>query len=160
MKKIIFLFLVVAIVFSACEKDDICVQNPITPKLILRFYDKDAVTELKNATRFSAIATSKTDSLFATITADSIAIPLNPNTTQTTYTFKRNVVTGNIADNEIVTFTISYTATPDYVSRSCGYRIEFTDLNFTFNSGWIQSISKNTLENINNQRQAHVQVFH
>ena len=153
--------LIFAFIFSACEKDDICVQNPITPKLILRFYNKDAVTDVKNVARFSAIAASKTDSLFTNITADSIAIPLNPNTSQTVYTFKRNLVSGNLADNELVTFTIDYTATPDYVSRSCGFRIEFTNLNFTVDAnGWIQSLSTENIENINSQKQAHVQVFH
>ena len=41
MKKYIFLLFICFVGISSCEKDDFCVQDPVTPNLVLRFYDKD-----------------------------------------------------------------------------------------------------------------------
>ncbi|MGB0881236.1 MAG: hypothetical protein ACPGTO_11825 [Polaribacter sp.] len=53
MKKYIFLLILVFIGISACEKDDFCVQNPVTPNLVLRFYDKNDTSQLKAVQRLS-----------------------------------------------------------------------------------------------------------
>lgn len=160
MKKIITFLLFLIIGFSACEKDDFCTQNPVTPKLILRFYDANSILDSKNVDRFSAIATSKTDSLFTNLSVDSISIPLNPLGNQTIYTFKKNNASGNLADNELATLTINYNLKEEYISRSCGFRIVYSDLVLSVDNGWISSVTPQTLENINSQRTAHVQVFH
>jgi len=160
LKNKIILLLLGVFIFSACEKDDFCTKNPITPKLILRFYDANSILETKNVTRFSAIANSKTDSLYISVTTDSIVIPLNPFANQTIYTFKRNTMSGNMANNEIATLTINYNLKEDFISRSCGFRIEYSDLILSVDNGWISSIAPETLENINSQSTAHVQVFH
>jgi len=61
-KNILFLVLFTCI-FSACEKDDFCIENPVTSKLIIDFYDDTNRETLKNVQRFSIIAEGKTDSL-------------------------------------------------------------------------------------------------
>ena len=63
--------------FNACEKDDFCTTTPVTPNLVIRFYDKDDITSVKSVSRLSVIAQSKTDSLISTRSLDSIVIPLN-----------------------------------------------------------------------------------
>ena len=77
MQKRFFLIILLAVLQVSCEKDDICIQNPVTPKLILRFYDQSNPTSLKAVQRFSMIGQGLTDSLFTNQTIDSIAIPLN-----------------------------------------------------------------------------------
>ena len=74
-KKITY-FISVLCMISSCEKDDICTQNPLTPSLILRFYDAEDISALKTATSLYVWADGK-DSIYQNVTTDSIAIPLN-----------------------------------------------------------------------------------
>ena len=159
MKKYTSLLIFIFIGFSSCEKDDFCVQNPVTPSLILTFYDKDDVFELKKVQRFSMIAQGKTDSLFTSITTDSIAIPLNSLASETVYTLKMNADDNLASNNKTATLTIKYNTEDDYVSRSCGYRVVFNDINITHTS-WIDNLSTSTISNINDQTKAHVQVYY
>ena len=53
MKKIVFitLSLLIAVSFWNCEKDDICAEGtPVTPRLIIEFYDAANPSVLKNVT--------------------------------------------------------------------------------------------------------------
>lgn len=159
MKKYILLLFICFVGLSSCEKDDFCVQNPVTPSLILSFYDKDDTSLKKKALRFSMIAQGKTDSLFTSITTDSIAIPLNSLANETIYTLKMNDVDNIAVNNKIATLTIKHNSEDDYVSRSCGYRIVFKDINLTHTS-WIDNLSTSTITNINDQTKAHVQVYY
>ena len=159
MKKYIFIIFICLIGISSCEKDDFCVQDSITPNLVLRFYDKDDVFQLKQVERFSIIAQGKTDSLFTNRTTDSIAIPLNSLSEETVYTLKMNNIDGSKATNQTATLTIKYDSEDDYISRSCGFRVVFKDVNLE-HTGWINNLSTSTISNINNQTNAHVQVYY
>ena len=159
MKKYIFLLFICFIGITSCEKDDFCVQNPVTPNLVLRFYDKDDISELKSVQRLSLIAQGETDSLFTNQSIDSIAIPLNSIISETIYTLKMNSVDGNRVNNQIATLTVKYNPEDDYVSRSCGFRVIFNDVNLE-HTGWINSLSTSTITSIDNQTKAHVQVYY
>ncbi|WP_275316612.1 DUF6452 family protein [Tenacibaculum bernardetii] len=159
MKKYLFIIFICLIGISSCEKDDFCVQDSITPNLVLRFYDKDDVFQLKQVERFSIIAQGKTDSLFTNRTTDSIAIPLNSLSEETVYTLKMNNIDGSKATNQTATLTIKYDSEDDYISRSCGFRVIFKDVNLE-HTGWINNLSTSTISNINNQTNAHVQVYY
>lgn len=159
MKRIGFLLLII-ILMAACEKDDICIE-PITPNLILRFYDNSSQTDIKAVERLSVWADGKdTLSAYTSVTLDSIVIPLNTQATQTVYNFKMNNVDGNIANNMIDQLTISYDVEEVYVSRSCGFKAIFNNVTVTSGTGWIQSFTPNTITTINNESSAHVQIFH
>ena len=151
MKKIIgFLFLMIVII-SSCEKDDFCTQNPVTPKLILAFYNTDSRNDLKTIEQLYVWAEGKEDSLLVNVSQDSIFIPLNVNSNQTVYNLSK--------DNVVEQFTIDYTPENRYVSRSCGYKIIFNDLTFSTTNNWITDFTaiETSLEN---QDSAHVQIFH
>lgn len=162
MKKYLRITLLIVIIISSCEKDDFCTQNPVTPNLVLRFYNKnkDSLSFLKNVERLSIIATQKKDSLFTNKTTDSIVIPLNSLTNMTTYVLKMNTKDGNKADNQIGTLIVKYIPKSEYVSRSCGYRVFFNNVQLENNTSWIDSLSTKTIMTINNQKSAHVKVFH
>ncbi|WP_159947190.1 DUF6452 family protein [Polaribacter septentrionalilitoris] len=161
MRKIIFLLGFVLLINTSCEKDDFCLQNPITPNLIITFYDEVNRETPKNVRRFSIIAQGKTDSLFTNSTSDSIAIPLNSIDTKTVYTLKKNDSDGTIANNQIATFTIEYTPQDEYVSRSCGYRVIFNNITFSKDTNsWIKDFTPNVSTTIDNQNAAHVQIYH
>ncbi|WP_093667467.1 DUF6452 family protein [Tenacibaculum sp. MAR_2009_124] len=160
MKKCFGILLLCLFAFNACEKDDFCTTNPVTPNLVIRFYDKNDITAVKSVSRLSIIAQSKTDSLITNATLDSIAIPLNGLASETVYLLKMNDATGNLADNKVDTLTITYTPKEDYISRSCGFRYVYEDVTLTVSQSWIDSLSSNTITEINHQIQSHVQIFH
>jgi hypothetical protein len=160
-KKITLVLLFFLVVLSACEKDDFCIQNPVTSKLIIDFYDDTNRETLKNVQRFSIIAAGKTDSLFTNKTLNSISIPLNYLTTETVYVLKRNASNGATINNEIATFSIKYDSEEEFVSRSCGFKIMYKNVAFSSSSNsWITAFTPATIINLNDQSAAHVQIFH
>ena len=160
MKKNSIYILFLALVFTACEKDDICL-SPTTPKLVVRFYDNANQTALKSVERLSIWADGKdTLSIYKSVLLDSVAIPLNVNTTQTIYHLKTNTVDGNKANNLINTITINYTTTEEYISRSCGFKTIFNNVTISSNNGWIQSFTPTSLTKIDTQTSAHVKIYH
>ena len=160
MKKNSIYILFLALVFTACEKDDICL-SPTTPKLVVRFYDNANQTALKSVERLSIWADGKdTLSIYKSVSLDSVTIPLNVNTTQTIYHLKTNTVDGNKANNLINTITINYTTTEEYISRSCGFKIIFNNVTISSNNGWIQSFTPTSLTKIDTQTSAHVKIYH
>lgn len=149
MKKIC-LVIVLFFLLSACEKDDFCTQNPITPKLVLRFYDATNRTQPKAIESLYVWASGK-DSIVVNQSLDSIAIPLNSIATETIYNLSKGSIVNQI--------TISYTPNQIYVSRSCGFKVNFNDVVFNSNNTWITDINATTTT-IDNQNAAHVQIFH
>jgi hypothetical protein len=150
-KNSVLIFLV-SVIFFACEKDDFCTQNPVTPNLILRFYDDLDRETLKNVPSFYVWAEGK-DTIFENISTDSIYVPLNSLATETVYNLS--------SENTISKFTIKYTPKEEYVSRSCGYSIIFNEVTFSSNSNtWIKDFTPSSIITINNQNTAHVQIFH
>ena len=156
MKKPLYIFFIGVLLISACERDDFCTQNPVTPNLVLRFYDSSDTTTLKPVDSLYVWAEGK-DSIIMNQSTDSIAIPLNTIAPNTVYFLAQ----GTLLQNKI---TIEYTTQEEYVSRSCGYKITFNDVTLTDDSTnsstWISSFTPASLTTINNQNAAHVQIFH
>ncbi len=150
MKKIAFLLVSIILLATSCEKDDFCIDE-ITPNLVLRFYDADNPTSVLSATDVT-IWPEGLDSIAVNENLDSIAIPLDVNNPQTIYNFQ----TGTNIDQ----ITIDYTVNEIFVTRSCGFKANFSDLNATpETSTWIQSIDviSTTIED---ESAAHIQIFH
>ena len=155
MKQTILILLVSVALFSACEKDDFCTQNPVTPRLIIRFYDdtnRETTKRVQNLV-INSEANSDTIARYNGVSTDSIVIPLNPNALQTIYNFSK--------DGVVNQFSINYDIQEEYVSRSCGYKIVYTNLEFSSPTNtWFTDFTPKTLLNLNDQTTAHVQVFH
>lgn len=161
MKKNVLFILLITVLISACEKDDFCIKNPVTPNLVLRFYDTNDRVALKGVERLSIWAENKdTITNYKSINIDSVAIPLNSLATKTIYHLKMNNSDGSIANNQTATFTINYTTQEEYVSRSCGFKILFNDVTFESDNTWITEFTPEILTTIDNQNAAHVQIFH
>lgn len=149
MKKILTI-LVLCCVMISCEKDDFCTQNPVTPKLVLRFYNNLNRTQPKNVDQLYVWAAGK-DSILVNQSTDSISIPLNTISNETVYNFSK----GNVVNQ----FTIRYTPQQIYVSRSCGFKVNFNEVSYISTNTWIADYEVTTTT-INNQNAAHVQIFH
>ncbi|PHR72208.1 MAG: hypothetical protein COA67_05205 [Lutibacter sp.] len=149
MKKHILPIVAIIILIVSCEKDDICI-DPVTPQLVIRFYDNDNPTEYKSRTDLYVWAEGK-DSIYNDVSTDSIALPLNPAEDFTIYHLSSN----DIDD----TITINYTREEVFVSRSCGFKYNFNTLTLTdVTNNWIVSteITNQTVEN----ETEHIKILH
>lgn len=157
MKKYYFLLLFITVLVSSCEKDDFCI-DPITPNMIIRFYDAVNTSEFKNAEELYVWPNSL-DSLYSNTTTDSIMVPLDVTTNQITY----NLSTGTNQD----ILTITYEVEEVFVSRSCGFKAIFNNVTVTSDSAndWILGLSATgdntvTITTIEDESAAHVQIYH
>lgn len=169
MKKKLFGFVVfVSLLLSACQKDDICPEaTATTPMLIIRFYDFNDPSELKPVQGLNLIAEGSVDSLFTTErTVDSIAIPLKTFQNTTEYQFIKNV--GDEGENELPVnsdqLNFSYFPNEEFVSKACGFRVEFLDflatrVSETGSGNWIKNIVVQQTS-LNDQTRAHLFIFH
>ena len=150
MRKIITILLLLILIIAGCEKDDFCTQNPVTPNLVLSFYDANNRETLKSVEIY--VWAEGKDSIYEGTSQDSIFVPLNSMDIETSYNFS----VGNVVNQ----FTIKYTPEEKYVSRSCGFRVLFNEVTFTSDNTWITDFTPETLTTIDNQNEAHVQIFH
>jgi len=152
MKKQLVIFVILIITFLGCEKDDICI-DAITPNLIIRFYNDTLHTELKKVALDSVWAINKNVlSAYKGVITDSIAIPLNLSENSTRYIIENNSVKD--------TLEFSYTRSDVFVSRSCGYKTIFDNLQISNNTNnWIKSITINN-PTISDEKAAHISIYH
>ena len=163
--RILLLFLMIFIAFSACEKDDICVDGD-TPLMIIRFYDNENPGELKAVPnlRIVGLGQSSTVNTIADRTSlDSVALPLRINEISTGFIFisdsadEDDLETGNID-----TLRFNYGTQEIFISRACGYIANYDDLSETITQdgdNWIQNIEI-VSPLIKLQDSAHVKIFH
>ena len=156
-----------AVLFSiSCERDDICIEE-ITPKLIIRFYDFENPELFKDVANLKVnIVGNDEDYVNETITnlTDSIALPINVTGDQTRYTL-------TLQESEILeqeenadVLEIIYTQEDIFVSRSCGYKANFNDVQTELeedDDNWIDDIVPQSAPlDINNENLAHVKIYH
>ena len=118
MKKNYFFLLLITLLVSSCEKDDFCI-DPITPNMIIRFYDATNPLETKVVTDLSLNPEGLED-LYTSTSLDSILIPLDVTSNQIIYNFS----TGTNID----VLTIDYEVEEVFVSRSCGFKAIFNNV--------------------------------
>lgn len=150
MKKNIYYILALILTIISCEKDDFCIEDT-TPKMIIRFYEGANPTSIKAVNSLTVWAEGL-DSIYTNQSLDSISIPLNLYQDFTKYLFASEVL--------IDTVDFNYELKDIFVSRSCGYKTNFENLNTTdFSSNWIKNISiKQSI--INHDTTAHISIFH
>lgn len=168
MKKILAIgaILLIIISFSACEKDDICVDGD-TPLLVIGFYDVNDTANVKKVTK---LRVGGVDQEFTVNTVtdrtdlDLIQIPLQINSPATSYVFISNSATNSSNEEtgnaDVVTF--NYETREVFVSRACGFIANFDNLTgslTTDSDNWIKGIEI-VQTTINDQATAHVKIFH
>ena len=159
MKKNLILIIILTFIAS-CEKDDICI-DPTTPHLIIRFYDKNNTSEVKKVTNLKIAVKNSFDEIVdigAVKTTDSIALPLNVDIDITKVYLTKNVNETSTGIEDV--FDVNYSRDEVFVSRSCGYKTVYSNVNATnITNAWLQNISFVSTE-INNENQAHLTIFH
>ncbi|MBL4938932.1 MAG: hypothetical protein JKY16_01350 [Lutibacter sp.] len=152
MKKYITLLILTFFAIQSCEKDDICIDET-TPSLIIRFYNNDSQTELKQIKLDSVwVEDNVKIEAYVNVSTDSITIPINLTKNITTYIIENNAVKD--------TLKFSYSRNDVFVSRSCGYKTIFDNFQIdSYTSNWIKNIIINN-STIDNETSAHISIFH
>lgn len=156
--------------FGGCEKDDICV-DAVTPKLVIQFYDHNNFNDLKSVTLLRVIGEGEEEPVIlndnrATVTTtNEIAIPLKTLEDSSTFIFITNYGidpdTGEEVGNRD-TVTFNYLRNEIYVSRACGYKVNYSSLSRTLQAdgdNWIKNI---VIENtdVSDENTTHVFIYH
>ena len=138
---------------TSCEVDDICTETVLTPRLVVKFYNDTARTRIKAVENLSVYAVGK-DSLYKKTTLDSILLPLNTFENATKFVLTK----GLIRD----TLTVNYTKNNVFVSRSCGYKTDFSiPATPSLTQQWTKGITLiSTPQLIENEYKAHVKIYH
>ncbi len=194
-KSIIFLtlILIATLISYNCERDDICAETtPTTPRLVVEFYDVNEPEDLKSVTRLSVYGDSpdipapNEDDFSSAILIDpfepdrvfnrntnSVSLPLligNENETTTSRFILEKDTNFRLDDEDdtnsnIDIIEISYETEFVYVSRACGYKSIFKNLQVSFETSddgaWISGIEVvDTVEIVENENTVHVRILH
>ncbi|WP_373516853.1 DUF6452 family protein [Pricia sp.] len=158
--KVPLIILLGILAFSACEKDDICIDAD-TPRLVIRFYDAMDTTLSKDVQNLVVIGVDDLGlrDTIPNAALDSIVLPLRPNNTSTTFTLSRQT---SITDINIDTLRLVYDPKEVFASRACGYIVNYDSLQATVqqdDSLWIQQIiiDRSLIEN---SATTHVKILH
>ena len=157
MKKYYLLLSIIALLISSCEKDDFCIE-PVTPNMIIRFYNATNITQTKPVTDLS-VYSEGFDELYTNANLDSILIQLDVTSNQIIYNLS--------SESNLDVITINYDIEEVFVSRSCGFKAIFNNVSISsdISNDWIIGLTE-TLENtitiptIDNETAAHVKIFH
>ena len=161
-KGFLLIFISVLTIFS-CRKDDICTEGG-TPKLIISFYDFNVPVNniygfsfapvLKNVDTLTVVALPVLDTIIYKKALDHIGLPLNTAADNSQFIL--------IKDNNPDTLNFSYTRENVFVSKSCGYKTIFHQLNLDLqqdSDNWIKRIEINNNE-IKTDTITHVKIYH
>ncbi len=148
--------------FSACEKDDICIDGD-TPLLVIRFYDRDDTTLVKAVPSLVVRGLDGTSELdvIANASSDSIAIPLRVDQGSTSFLLSQNPTEDDTTLNSD-TITFDYETQEIFISRACGFVVNYDSLSGTTvadDSLWIREIRIDSTF-IENSNSAHVKILH
>lgn len=157
MKKYCLFLSLFSLLIISCEKDDFCI-DPITPNMIIRFYDATNTLETKAVTNLT-VQPEGYEEIYSNVSLDSIIVPLDVSENQIIY----NLTSENNQD----ILTITYEIEEVFVSRSCGFKAIFNNVIVTSDSAndWILGLTELgdnivTITTIEDESTAHVQIYH
>lgn len=142
--------------FTQCETDDYCEEDVLTPRLVVRFYDHN--TSSVRAAKHLYVWAEGKDTLYKNLTTDSIALPLNVASGITKYILMVNNKSDSIWTD---TLRINYSKQDIFVSRSCGYKTNFTIESVNNTNVWLfQANTINNPQTVENEKSAHIKITH
>lgn len=163
---IVLLFFIGIVAISSCEKDDICVEGD-TPLLVIEFYNIADTSALKNVPTLRVVGVGQNitvNTVADRSATNKITIPLKTNENSTSF-----IMISNSADAEngsetgnIDTVNFSYTRLENFLSRGCGFVVNYNELQAEITedaSNWIQNIEVTRAQVINSDS-THVKIFH
>lgn len=120
------LFFCSSLFLLGCQRDDICPESTETTQdLTIEFLDSEDPTKSKAARNLVVIADGMEDTLLGPTNTNSIEIPLRTDQNSTTYHF---ILNSDSETENTDSMTFSYSPSTEYLSRACGFRVSFTNL--------------------------------
>lgn len=172
----VLIFCLFTIILLNCEKDDIC-PNAVekTPKLRIEFRDLSNQDNAKAVGKLRIIGIGN-DKLvpLESESPSNINLPLKTNTNSTQFVLHKDYnvddkgTPDDTKDDVILgnkdTLTINYTLVNKYVSRACGFRTVYDDVDISItkdDDNWIR-LAKPVEENqtIDNEKNVHFYIYH
>ena len=162
MKKVYIpiLFIIAFVSFGACEKDDICIAGD-TPKMRISFYDFENETLEKIPSQLLVVGKDKNTAI---TTASNGLLPLKPNASETIFYMvtEASIDSEGLVTGQIDTVIFTYNARPKFISKACGYIVNYENLIPVLSSNadnWIKKIEVIT-PTISNENDLHVKIYH
>ena len=173
MKKILTLLLLLVCIAFSCERDDICPEDTLTtPRMIVEFRDVSISDNTKNVTglRVEDLDGRVLEDYNGVIT-DQIILPLNTDRDEmdagiTQYRVYKDyeVLTDGTIDGNPDIITIEYEVLDVYVSRACGYKTTFININLTIETdtdNWMLfDAPENDNQTVINEDEIHFTIRH
>lgn len=162
--KIPLIILLGILFFSACEKDDICVDAD-TPQLVIRFYDFSDTTMLKEvqALNVQGVLGNTVFPVIANVSLSEIKVPLRADATTTSFIISRNLTPEDASTADIDTITFVYERNKKFESRACGFVMNFNNIQGSIPvdaNNWTKDIEVVTPALTQNDTIANVKIFH
>lgn len=165
MKKRLFILCIPLLILAGCQYDDICGEKePATPRLVIKFFDKEHPGLVKEVTNFN-VKVLENDSLYfdKPVNDTLVAIPLRTYENSTTYEFIINQDSQEGLEELKDTITFEYTPKNVYIGRACGFKTNFYDFSISHppeNANWIEHIEIPHSNSITNEKQALLYIYH
>lgn len=131
-----FILFLIGILFFSCEEEDICTEGS-TPRLVIQTKNsQESSIEIDSIQIYRS--QNQNDSLILKATlGNQHKIPLllkkAPSTKFIFKTYQKN----HIWQDEL---TIGYDYELKYISKACGYRVQYNNLKVKFNSGFFKQV--------------------
>ena len=182
--------LMIVLTIQNCERDDICAEGtPTTPRLLVEFYDINNPEELKSVLRLTVYgeglvtdesgtpieptAENNEGTLLFNENSTSVELPLKigleGETTTSRFIFEKEtnlrLDEDGTTESNVDIIEVSYTSEFIYVSRACGYKSIFNNLEVNLDTdgdNWVSSIQiEESIETtVENENTVHVRILH
>ena len=166
----IAILLILSCYLLSCEKDDLCAEgSPVTPRLVIDFYEEDNPSQLKTVTEMRCFVPGS--NVVVPFTQGSrLLLPLKNDADSVKYVIQYKYTAGGSTISDTDYIEIKYKRTETYVSRACGFRTTFVLDNNTnespnpvithFTSGDpFISDSEIVNYNVDDENEAHINIF-
>lgn len=167
MRKITVVILGLFLMLASCQSNDICtLDNPSTPGIIIKFYDIERPGRTKAVKNLNATEIDADVYYFSEPVSDTvIRLPLRTDQNTTTWNLFTEKTIGDTIETKHSVLKINYIPEEIYISRACGYSIEFLEtemelLNENSAENWIKALEFPRTNTIENEREPHLYIFH
>ena len=165
MKNILYLLLVLFL--AGCENDDICADEMITPRLIIRVHDKTTPRRTKTVNNLLVMGKDRHQIIQPVATTDSIVLPLKLLSCETSFLLAKDAVidsTGVLVSGSLNELKVTATPSQEFLSKGCGYRVTYNALAATSSSvdgytSWIDRVHV-LFRKLDNEKKASIHIFY
>jgi len=165
MKNILYLLLVLFL--AGCENDDICADEVLTPRLIIRVHDKTTPRRTKTVNNLLVMGKDRYQIIQPIATTDSLVLPLKLTSGETSFLLAKDAVidsTGVLVSGSVSELKITATPSQVFLSKGCGYRVTYNDLSATFSSvdgytSWVERVHV-LFRKLDNEKKASIHIFY